>query len=41
MVKITIVLIAIQCFIFLFTIKDKSVRLLNEQEHAITYQYLL
>jgi len=38
MVKIIIVLIAIQYFIFLFTIKDKSVRLLVRQEHALTYQ---
>jgi len=30
MVKIIIVLIEIQYFIFLFTIKDKSVRLLDE-----------
>jgi len=41
MVKVIIVGYSLQCFIFLFTIKEKSIRLLNEQEHALTYQYLL
>jgi len=38
MVKIVIVFIAIQHFIFLFTIKDKSVRLFrkNKNMHSLT-----
>jgi len=38
MVKVMIVLIAIQYLIFLFTIIDKSARLLVRTKHALTYQ---
>jgi len=41
MVKIIIVLIAIQYFMFMFTIKDKSVRLLECTHLSITVGKLI